>query len=161
MRRNRKRPVTPSAEQIAAALFDRAISLAPDPELEVAPSRIGLTGLRSFFWLATPPRPIVATATAGGTAVTAVAAPAEFLWDFGDGGTRSTQGAGKAWRPHRTGSIGHMYQTAGRYDLSVEILWQARWRVGTGPWQALGTFSTADSRPYPVREIIAWLVRQR
>lgn len=161
VRRNRKRPATPSAEQIAAALFDRAISLAPDPELEVAPSRIGLTGLRSFFWLATPPRPIVATATAGGTAVTAVAAPAEFLWDFGDGGTRSTQGAGKAWRPHRTGSIGHMYQTAGRYDLSVEILWQARWRVGTGPWQALGTFSTADSRPYPVREIIAWLVRQR
>jgi len=160
-RKKGRRPRPPSPEQIAAALFDRAVSLAPDPELEVAPSRIGLTGLRSYFWLDEAPRPIVATASAGPTTVTAVAVPAEFVWDFGDGSSRGTQDAGKAWRPNRTGSIGHTYQASGRYQLSAEILWRASWRIGGGAWRPLGYFSTSDSRPYRVREIIAWLVRRR
>ena len=160
--RDRGRPPRgPSAEQIAAALFDRAVSLAPQPELEIAPGRIGLTGLRSFFWLAERPRPIVATATAGATTVTAVAVPAGFVWSFGDGAERTTTTSGRAWRRGRPGSIGHMYQTEGRYDLGVEVVWRAQWRIGTGPWQPLGSFSTSDSRPYPVREILAWLVRAR
>jgi hypothetical protein len=54
-----------------------------------------------------------------------------------------------------------MYQTAGRYDLGIDVLWSAQWRAGTGPWQPLGTFSTSDSRPYAVREVIAWLARRR
>ena len=103
----------------------------------------------------------MASASAGPTTVTAIAVPSEFVWDFGDGGGRGTQDAGRAWRPRRTGSIGHMYQVAGRYELSAEILWQASWRIGEGSWQPLGTFSTSDSRPYRVREIVAWLVRRR
>ena len=161
VRRNGRRPRPPSAEQIAAALFDRTVALAPAPELEVAPSRIGLTGLRTFVWLAEAPRPIVATASAGGSTVTAVATPAQFAWDFGDGHSRSTSEPGTRWRPKHPGSVGHMYQTAGRYDLGIDVLWSAQWRTGAGPWQPLGTFSTSDSRPYAVREVIAWLARQR
>lgn len=155
-----KAPRPPSPEQIAAALFDRAVSLAPDPRLQVSPSRIGLTGLRSYFWLADSPRPVVARASAGPTTVTAIAVPSEFVWDFGEGTQLRTQDAGRAWRPRRTGSIGHLYQTAGRHDLSVEIVWRASWRIGRGAWRPLGVFTTSDSRTYPVRELIAWLVRR-
>jgi len=89
-----------------------------------------------------------------------VAVPSEFVWNFGDGAARTTQDAGRAWRPRRTGSIGHTYQVAGHHDLSVQILWQASWRMDGGAWRPLGSFSTSDSRVYPVREIIAWLVRR-
>ena len=137
------------------------MSLAPQPQLEVAPGRLGLTGLRSYFWLEAPPRPIVATATAGATTVTAVAVPAEFVWTFGDGHQKATSSSGRAWRRGRRGSIGHMYQTAGRYDLGVEVVWRAQWRLGSGAWQPLGSFTTSDAREYPVRELLAWLVRRR
>jgi hypothetical protein len=41
----------------------------------------------------------------------------------------------------------------------VEVIWQARWNVNDGPWRDLGFFSTADARTYPVRQIIAVLVK--
>lgn len=156
-----RRPRAPSPEEVAARLIDRAVALAPTPELEVAPSRVGLAGLRTFFWLDEPPQPIVATAAAGPATVTAVADPVQYLWDFGDGGDRLTETSGTAWRSRGRGSIGHVYQASGRYELDVEVIWQARWRSGGGSWQPLGYFSTSDSRPYTVREVIAWLVRQR
>jgi hypothetical protein len=161
VRPTQRRPRAPSPEEIAARLFDRAVALAPAPELEVAPSGVGLAGLRTFFWLAETPEPIVATAAAGPATVTAVADPVQYLWDFGDGGDRLTQTSGTSWTPRRRGSIGHVYQASGRYDLDVEVIWEARWRSGGGTWQPLGYFSTSDSRPYRVREVIAWLVRQR
>lgn len=156
-----RRPRAPSPEEVAARLFDRAVALAPTPELEVAPSRVGLAGLRTFVWLDQTPQPIVATAAAGPATVTAVADPVQYLWDFGDGGDRLTETSGTSWSPRRRGSIGHVYQASGRYDLDVEVIWQARWRSGGGAWQSLGYFSTSDSQPYAVREVIAWLVRQR
>ena len=161
IRRDGRRPRPPSAEQIAAALFDRAVSLAPDPQLEVAPSRIGLAGLRTYLWLAEPPEPIVASAAAGRSIVTAVASPGQFVWSFGDGSDRVTDDSGRSWTARRRGSIGHVYQAAGGYRLGVEVVWEARWREGAGPWRPLGYFSTADSRPYAVREVLAWLVRAR
>lgn len=156
-----RRPRPPSPEQVAAALFDRAVSLAPDPQLEVAPARVGLAGLRTFFWLAEPPDPIVATAAAGRSTITATASPVQFVWSFGDGTDRATTGSGRRWTIRRDGSIGHVYQASGRYDLGVEVVWQARWRAGGGSWRDLGHFSTSDSRRYPVREVLAWLVRAR
>ena len=142
-------------------MFDRAVSLAPEPQLEVAPARVGLAGLRTFFWLAEPPDPIVATAAAGRSTITATASPVQFVWSFGDGTDRATTGSGRRWTIRRDGSIGHVYQASGRYDLGVEVVWQARWRAGGGSWRDLGHFSTSDSRRYPVREVLAWLVRAR
>ena len=156
-----QRPQPPSPEQIAAALFDRAISLAPDPDLEVAPGRLGLTGLPSYFWLAEPPRPLTATANAGPVTITAEAHPSSYVWDFGDGRETTTSRSGRRWRAGRHGSIAHSYEIAGRYDLSVEVLWTARWRTNRGPWRHLGYFSTSDTRPYAVRELLTWLVPWR
>lgn len=157
----RKKPARPSPEQLAAAAADRAIALAPEPELRVAPARVGLTGLPSYFWLAREPEPITAQASAGGVVVTAEARPVEFVWDFGDGGEKVTSHSGRRWSPRRAGSIAHLYETKGRYGLTIDVIWEARWRVGGGSWQSLGYFSNSDARLYPVREVVAALVVPR
>jgi hypothetical protein len=159
--RGRRRPPPPSPEQLAAIAADRAMDLAQDPELEIAPSRIGLTGLDSFFWLAEEPRPIQATASAGGLSVTAEARPVQYVWDFGDDTDKVTEDPGRPWTRWRDGSVAHMYETRARYDVAVEVVWSARWRIGAGTWVPLGFFSNSDSREYPVRQMIAMLVRSR
>lgn len=151
----------PSPEQLASSLYDRVISLAPRPELDAAPGRVGLTGLESFFWVARDLEPVTATAGVRGLSVTAEARPVRYLWDFGDGATTETQGPGRPWTRSRPGSVSHLYETKGRYEATVEVVWAARWRVGQGPWRALGYFTTTGSLDYPVREMVAVLVRHR
>ena len=135
--------------------------LAEWPELQVAPRRVGLTGLRSFFWLDRRPRPVTARASLPGMVVTAYAAPERFTWDFGEGATVTTDHIGRAWTPHRGGSVGHLYETRGTYRVRVEVLWRAIWRVGEGPWQHLGYFTNGDEQSYPVRQMVAMLTRRR
>jgi len=156
-----RRPAPPSPEQLAAIAADRAMDLAQDPALEIAPSRIGLTGLDSFFWLAEEPRPVQATASAGGLSVTAEARPVQYVWDFGDDTDKVTEEPGRAWTRWLDGNVAHMYQTRARYEVAVEVVWSARWRIGTGAWEPLGFFSNSDARDYPVRQMIAMLVRPR
>ncbi len=158
--KGQRRP-RPSPEQLAQQAYDRVISLAPDPELDIAPARIGLTGLPSFFWVGNELRPISATAGVRGLTVTAEARPVSYLWDFGDGRETSTSYPGRPWTRQQDGTISHLYETKGRYETAVEVVWAARWRVNGGAWRDLGYFSTADSVDYPVREMIAVLVRRR
>ena len=135
--------------------------MAPTPQLEIAPGRKGLTGLDSYFWLADPPETITATASVPGLTVIAEARPVEFVWDFGDGTDKVTNEPGRPWTWGRPGSISHLYETKGNYQVGVEVIWEARWAVVGGSWTSLGYFSNADSRPYPVQEMIAMLVRPR
>jgi hypothetical protein len=158
--KKKKRP-RPSPEALAAAAADRAIALAIEPDLRVAPGRIGLTGLPSYFWLADKPRPVTATAGAGGLTVTAEARPVQFVWDFGDGSDKVTTHSGRRWTQRHSGNVSHLYETKGRHELGVEVIWEARWRINAGSWQPLGYFSNSDDRPYPVREVVAMLVRSR
>jgi PKD domain len=151
-------PVAPSPSDIARSAFDRAISLAPSPELSVAPADIGLTGLDSYFWLEDPPTAISASAGVPGLTVTASASPVQFVWDFGDGNDKVTETSGTPWTPHSDGDISHLYETKGIYDLSVEVIWAASYRINGGPPTSLGYFSTSDTRTYPVREMVAVLV---
>ena len=156
-------PVGPARtpQDIASILADRAMALAADPVLRISPSAIGLTGLDSYFWLAREPRPIIATADVPGVAVTAEARPVRYSWDFGDGTTRSTTHIGRRWTRRRAGTIAHLYETSDTYTVRAAVVWVARWRLGAGPWQPLGSFTTTDSVEYPVRQIVALLVRPR
>lgn len=154
----RRRPQA-SPEELARILADQAMSLAPEPELEVAPAQVGLTGLDSFFWLAEPPQPIAATAAVPGLQVTAEARPVQYVWDFGDGSDHVTEHPGYGWSAGRPGSIPHLYERRGLYDLGVEVIWEARWRQGDGEWQHLGYFSNADDAVYPVRQMVPVLTR--
>lgn len=155
------RPPRPSPEALAAAAFERVIELAPRPALDVAPARLGLTGFPSFFWVGNDLAPVTATATVPGLTVRAEARPGEYAWDFGDGSTRTTQHPGRAWTRRRDGNVGHLYETKGRYEPTVTVVWSARWRVNGGPWRDLGYFSTTGSIDYGVREMIAVLTRRR
>lgn len=152
-------PQQPSPQEVARRLLDRAVARAPEPQLSVAPARIGLTGLPSYFWLSNDLPPITATARVPGLTVTAEARPVEYVWDFGDGSQKVTTHPGRPWSKRRPGNISYLYETKARYELSVEVVWGARWRINGGPWQPLGYFSTSASRAYPVREIIAVLVQ--
>lgn len=155
----RRRP--PSPDEIARRLADRAISLTPRPRLRFAPARRGLTGLPSFFWLGERPRPIRATAGAGGVIVTAEARPVQFVWTFGDGTDHATRGPGRRWTRRRPGTIRHTYEGRGRYAAQVEVIWEARWRLAFGAWRSLGYFSNSATRNYRVRSMIPVLVRPR
>ena len=157
-KKGRKRP-PPSPEQLALIAADRARALAVQPDLRAAPAGIGLTGLDSYFWLEEEPQPVAATASAGGLTVTAEARPAQYIWDFGDGSDKTTSHPGRPWTPAAPGDIAHLYETRGHYEVGVEVLWEARWRIGAGAWQPLGFFSTSDSVDYPVRQLIAVLVK--
>ena len=138
-------------------MIDRAFALAPSPKIQVAPGRIGLTGLDSYFWL-DPVDPITASAVAGGLVVTAEARPVEYVWNFGDGQDFVTSEPGQPWGSHESGSISHMYESDGRYELTLEQIWEARWHVAGGPWQSLGYFSNSAARPYAVRQVVPVLV---
>ena len=157
--RRPRRP--PSPDEVARRLADRAISLAPQPRLRFAPGRRGLTGLPSFFWLAERPRPIEARAGIGALTVTAQARPVQFIWDFGDGSDVVTRHAGRRWTKARPGNIRYTYESKSRYTVGVEVIWEARWRLGRGAWRSLGYFSNSDTRPYRVRSLISVLVKPR
>ncbi|MFN2488844.1 MAG: PKD domain-containing protein [Actinomycetota bacterium] len=142
---------------VARILADRALALAPKPRIQVAPARAGLTGLDSYFWL-DPSEPIRASAGVGGLVVAAEARPVQYVWDFGDGDERVTSDPGRPWASGRVGSISHLYETRGSYDLSVEQIWEARWRIAGGAWRTLGLFSNSDARAYGVRQVVPVLV---
>ena len=141
-----------------ARIIDRVIELVAAPELGIAPSVIGLTGLETYVWVERP-APVSVAASAGATTVEARAAATQYLWDWGDGSDTLTYHPGRAWSRYREGSIGHLYERHGRYDLSVEVVWEAQWRINGGAWRGLGFFSLPDSVDYPVRQVQARLTR--
>ncbi len=141
-----------------ARIMDRVIELVAAPQLELAPSAIGLTGLETYVWVERP-APVSVAAAAGATRVEARASASRYLWDWGDGEDTLTYEPGRPWSRYSSGSIGHVYETRGRYDLSVEVVWEAQWRINGGPWEALGFFSLSDSVDYPVRQVQARLTR--
>jgi hypothetical protein len=165
---SRGRPATPrgqsgrraSPETVGRILADRARALAPAPRIEVAPARVGLAGLEAFFWV-DPPRPITASAGVAGVFVTAEARVVQHGWSFGDGADAVTSTPGRPWTRERPGSLGHTYESSGRYDVVVEQIWEARWRPRGGPWHRLGYFSTVGTRTYPVRAVVALLAPRR
>ena len=153
-------PAPASPENIALILLDEAVARAGRPNLQIAPGRVGLTGLDSFFWT-DEPRAIHVTASVPGLTVAAEARPVQYVWDFGDGARKTTTGPGRPWSRRQPGTIAHLYERRGSYEVRVEVIWQARWRVGGGEWQPLGYFSTSDAVDYPVRQIVALLVKPR
>ena len=148
-------------QRLAYAALDRAMALASRPQLALAPSRIGLTGLRTFVWLDAEPQTIEAAAEVPGVIVRAQAIPTSYAWDFGDGTRTGTEHHGRPWTRRRPGNVGHVYETRGRYEVTATVVYVARWNVNGGPWQPLGYFTTSDSQPYPVRPVEARLARTR
>jgi hypothetical protein len=157
--RGRGRAALPSPEDVARVLADRARALAPSPRIEVAPERVGLTGLESFFWVE-PPSPVRAAAGVGGVTVVAEAHPVQYVWSFGDGSgvVSDSPGVARQTVDERGAAVTHTYETDGTRVVTVEQIWEARWRSGAGDWQALGFFAETGIRVYRVRAVVAVLV---
>jgi hypothetical protein len=85
----------------------------------------------------------------------------QYVWNYGDGADLATRGPGRRWTKRRAGTIKHVYEGKGRYPLEVEVIWQARWRIGSGPWQQLDYFSNSATRNYRVRSLVPVLVKPR
>ena len=166
--------LSPSA--IAQSLSQR-VELAPG-EIKTSPTRAGLTGAQSWFWLDPAPQRQSLSISLAGETVNVVADPT-VDWRFGDGASLDA-GPGV---PYRAGAaaadaITHMYGTrclpgdegndpyvlarCGQSGYSVEalVVWQISYSAA-GPIAASGILparTTETSAAYPVSESRAFLV---
>lgn len=167
-------PPTPAT--IAAHVADR-LALSPG-EVTASPSRAGLTGAASWFWLDPTPTTQQLSLTLAGESVTVTASPV-VTWSFGDGATHDG-GAGVPYQPGAPpdAAVTHVYNTRclagdqGRdpyvlascgsdgYQLIAAVTWQISYRA-TGSVAAAGTLptrTTTSFTTYPVSEARAFLV---
>ena len=166
--------LSPSA--VAQSLSQR-VELAPGA-IKTSPTRAGLTGAQSWFWLDPAPRRQALSISLAGETVNVVADPT-VQWRFGDGASLDA-GPGVPYQADAAaaGAITHVYGTrclpgdqghdpyvlasCGRSGYSIEAL--VVWRItysAAGPIAASGTLparTTETSTPYPVSESRAFLV---
>jgi hypothetical protein len=160
-----------------AASVARRLPLVPG-EIEASPTRSGLTGAASWFWLDPAPQRRDLSVSLAGEAVTVVADPT-VEWRFGD----DVSVDGGPGVPYQSGAVPpeavtHAYQTrclpgdqghdpyvlssCGRDGYTVEAL--VVWRISyqaAGPVAESGTLptrTTSSSVGYPVGEARAFLV---
>lgn len=67
-----------------------------------------------------------------------------FDWRFGDGAALTTTTPGA---PYPDLQVTHAYRQPGTYAADVTVTWTADFRVGGGPWQAVGGSVTTTSEP--------------
>lgn len=166
--------LSPSA--VAQSLSQR-VELAPG-EIKTNPTRAGLTGAQSWFWLDPAPRRQSLSISLAGETVNVIADPT-VEWRFGDGSAVDA-GPGVPYQADASAAnaITHVYGTrclpgdqgrdpyvlasCGQAGYSVEAL--VVWRItysAAGPIDASGTLparTTETSTAYPVSESRAFLV---
>jgi hypothetical protein len=166
--------LSPSA--VAQSLSQR-VELAPG-EIKTSPTRAGLTGAQSWFWLDPAPRRQSLSISLAGETVNVIADPT-VQWRFGDGASLDA-GPGVPYQADAApaDAITHVYGTrclpgdrghdpyvlanCGQAGYSVEAL--VVWRItysAAGPIAASGTLparTTETSTAYPVSESRAFLV---
>jgi hypothetical protein len=166
--------LSPSA---VAESLARRVELAPGG-INMSPSRAGLTGAPSWFWLDPAPRRQSLSISLGGETVNVIADPT-VEWRFGDGASFDG-GPGVPYQADASpaDAIQHAYETrclpgdqghdpyvlasCGQAGYSVEAL--VVWRItysAAGPVGGTGTLparTTDSSTSYPVSESRAFLV---
>ena len=148
-------PVDPAV--LAASLLDTMplppIALGANPE-------VGLVAVPTWYWVeGYDGQPLAASRTLGAITVDVEVEPEWYLWTFGDG---TTQTAATTGQPYPDESeIQHTYERASvgssGYAVHLEISFEARYRVNSGPWQALDPVTQTYTRSYPVQQLQAVL----
>lgn len=118
-----------------------AIGIVPEPRS----GSVGIIGLPTWMWAATPDAqslgPLTRTATAGGFTVTATAKADRTVWTMGDGATVSCRGPGTPYADSHgkqpSPSCGHTYTKQGTYAVRATTYWVVTWtgigQTGTIP----------------------------
>jgi hypothetical protein len=166
--------LSPSA---VAESLTRRVELAPG-EINMSPSRAGLTGAPSWFWLDPAPRRQSLSISLAGETVNVLADPT-VEWRFGDGATLD----GGSGIPYQAGAspadaIQHAYETRclpgdqghdpyvlascsqDGYSVEALVVWHITYSA-VGPVGGTGTLptrTTDTSISYPVSESRAFLV---
>ncbi len=87
--------------------------------------------------------------------------PSSYTWQWGDGTTSTSETAG---RPYPAKDVTHTYlqatEPSAPLALSVDVTYQARYRVDGGPWQTIPDVLTIPGPPtaLPVKQASAVLV---
>jgi len=127
-----------------------------DPNPDVVPNGIGLTGAQSYVDVAPPPplnSSLVSPVTGARVDVEIKVATVTITW--GDGAEVSIpESQFDLFGPHPDGDVAHLWETKGNYTLGVDYNWFARWRVDSGPWNVLAVPATQWSAPYQVDEVV-------
>lgn len=125
----------------------------PEPALSIQPpDGKTLVGLETIF--STKAQPFTKTLTLLGRKVTLKIEPSSFVWHHGDGTSRTTDWAGKAWdhdSPDIDGYLTHVYEHTGAVRPSVEVTWSAQFRVGGGAWRPVNGTVTRTGAPVPLQ----------
>jgi len=102
-------------------------------QVAAAPSRAGLAGFATWFWLAPAPQPLTVAETYAGLRYAVTAMPVGAKWDFGDGGQADfSNGGGFGLAYPAPSAVRHVFETddqAGyqvgatvRYDVTYTAL---------------------------------------
>jgi hypothetical protein len=117
----------------------------PLPNIEMAPptDRDQLVNVSSWLWIESAAwRSMSATAAAGPVSATAKAAPAEVVWNVGDGHSVTCRGPGVPYdssNPNATTYCSYTWPTSsagqpdGTYQVTATVYYQAAWTATGAP----------------------------
>jgi hypothetical protein len=146
---------------VAADLLDHV----PVPQIKIGVNPApGLVALPSWFWIeGYNGAPITASESLASTTVEVQITPTSYRWTFGDGAKLETSSLGRAYPA--TSDIRHTYEQSslavgGKFTVTVEVTFNARYRISGGAWQALDPISRSFTAPYPVQQLQSILTAQ-
>jgi len=133
---------------------------APDVAVMANPTRVGLVGLDTWFWLGPAPASLTVDESYMGSHYLVAATPVAASWDFGDGSSLPSTGSSGFGRAYpEQSSVTHTYQAhsqAGyavraiiRYDVSWSALAGGR---SFGPYPLGSIEIPAQPLAYPVQQ---------
>ena len=129
------------------------------PAAAVEAPRYTLVNLKTTLF--TKPPSINRSLTIIGYNVDVEIRPASYQWQWGDGSSTTTSTPGK---PYPSTEVTHTYVHATdkgeTLELSVDVTYEARYRVDAGPWQTIPDVLTIPgaSTSMPVKQASAVLV---
>lgn len=146
---------------LAANLLDQV----PVPAIKIGVNPApGLVALPSWFWIeGYDGVPITASRSLAGVTVEVQITPTSYRWSFGDGAKLEATSLGRPYPA--TSDIRHTYEQSslaagGKFTVTVELTFSARYRVSGGAWQSLDPISRSFTSAYPVQQLQSILTAQ-
>lgn len=130
----------------------------PIPELSIrANPSTGLVALESWFWVdGYGGEPISSSDTLASTTVEVQVQPVTYRWSFGDGTAIETKSLGRPF-PEES-DVQHVYEQSslangGAYSITIEVSFDAEYRVNGGAWESLAPIARTFATDYPVQQL--------
>jgi len=130
----------------------------PIPELSIrANPSTGLVALESWFWVdGYGGEPISSSDTLASTTVEVQVQPVTYRWSFGDGTGIETNSLGRPF-PEES-DVQHIYEQSspangGAYSITIEVSFDAEYRVNGGAWESLAPIARTFTTDYPVQQL--------